>query len=376
MHIHHVNLQAIVGGGEIYTRALTRAFADAGAQVSLYVHPANRIWAGLPGVVPAADEEELLARLPRSRSIVVTQSPLSGRTVERLARAHDLVAFAHMPITGERSAEGFRSCRLVVTVSRYCIALLRSAGIEHVYPEPLYGTADLERGDHGPIAARSPYVWDRRKLRDRLLGAFEPLFGPARAHSPFGRMAGLTLGVVSLISPIKQLPLLFSILAPALAARPAVRLEIVGQGGYAQVRDLKRALAPLGDRARFWGHQENVAAVYPQLDYLLTGLPEKEALGLNVLEAQACGTPVLAPKAPPFTETMLEGASGYFYRDPREDGGRDFETLLDSIVAGRARLDPRQAATEHLAKFSYAALVERTGRLLEHLDRTVGDTAG
>jgi len=85
---------------------------------------------------------------------------------------------------------------------------------------------------------------------------------------------------------------------------------------------------------------------------------------------------VLAPKAPPFTETMLEGASGYFYRDPREDGGRDFETLLDSIVAGRARLDPRQAATEHLAKFSYAALVERTGRLLEHLDRTVGDTAG
>jgi len=156
MHIHHVNLQAIVGGGEIYTRALTRAFADAGAQVSLYVHPANRIWAGLPGVVPAADEEELLARLPRSRSIVVTQSPLSGRTVERLARAHDLVAFAHMPITGERSAEGFRSCRLVVTVSRYCIALLRSAGIEHVYPEPLYVRDGLGIHSRGPAIPLHP----------------------------------------------------------------------------------------------------------------------------------------------------------------------------------------------------------------------------
>src|SRR3989304_5986726 len=108
MHIHHANLQAIAAGGEIEPRAPARSLADAGAQVSLYVHPANRIWAGLPGVVPAADEEELLARLPRSRSIVVTQSPLSGRTVERLARAHDLVAFAHMPITGERRAPGVR----------------------------------------------------------------------------------------------------------------------------------------------------------------------------------------------------------------------------------------------------------------------------
>ena len=99
----------------------------------------------------------------------------------------------------------------------------------------------------------------------------------------------------------------------------------------------------------------------------MTGLPEKEALGLNALEAQACGTPVLAPDAPPFSETVLEGASGFRYRDPRQDGGRDFERILDAILAGRPRPDPRVAARAHLEKFSHAALVGRARRLVQAL---------
>jgi glycosyltransferase involved in cell wall biosynthesis len=143
-----------------------------------------------------------------------------------------------------------------------------------------------------------------------------------------------------------------------------VRLEIFGSGGFAQVRELKAALAPLGPRARFWGYQRNVAAVYPQLDYLMTGLPEKEALGLNAIEAQACGTPVLAPNAPPFTETVLDGESGWLYRDPREDRGREFGALLDAILAGRPRPDPRVRAADHLRQFTWPMLVERTRALL------------
>jgi glycosyltransferase involved in cell wall biosynthesis len=117
---------------------------------------------------------------------------------------------------------------------------------------------------------------------------------------------------------------------------------------------------------RFWGYQEAVNAIYPQLDYLMVGLPEKEALGLNVLEAQALGTPVIAPNKPPFTETIVHREGGFLYRDPREDGGKDFSALLDSLVAGRARPDPR-VATEHQSKFSYAAMVVRARAVIEHL---------
>ena len=370
LHIHHVNLQPTVGGGEIYTRALTRALVGAGAKVTLYAHPAARLWDGMDGpglaVVRLENESRLLERLPGKGALVLTQSPISPQCVERMAAIHRVAGFAHMPMF-RRSAESLRPYHLIVTVSRYCIDLLRAAGIAQVYPEPVYGTAELARSSE-PVIRRSPYIVDRRKFRDILIGGIGALAGIAgRKAEPYSARPGLTLGLVSLISPIKQFPELFSILAPIIARRPAVNLEIFGEGGYAQLRDLRRATAPLGRRLRFWGYQRNVGAIYPQLDYLMTGLPEKEALGLNALEAQACGTPVLAPDAPPFTETVLDGASGFLYRDPRQDGGRHFEEILDAILAGRPRPDPRVAAREHLGKFSHAALVGRARGLIKAL---------
>jgi glycosyltransferase involved in cell wall biosynthesis len=368
LHIHHMNLQRITGGGEVYTHAMTRAFAEAGARVSLYAHPANRLWDDLSSArierVDAADEREFLARLPQQPCLVVAQGPITQDCITAILERHRLAAFAHMPMVGTRSAHGFKRGHLTITVSRYCIDLLRRAGVENLYPEPMYGTTEAQRGDGLPVVARSPYRWDRHKLRDVVLGALEPIAAPFRPRVEFERSPGLTLGVVSLLSTIKQFPLLFGILAPLMASRPAVRLEIFGDGGYAQVRDIRRALAPLGERVRFWGYQANVQSIYPQLDYLLTGLPEKEALGLNALEAQVCGTPVLAPDAPPFSETVLQDRSGFRYRDPREDAGADFARLLDELLAGRPRPDPRIEAAAHLAGFSFPALVERTRALL------------
>jgi len=370
LHIHHVNLQPIVGGGEIYTRALTRALVEAGAKVTLYAHPAVRLWDGMDGpgleVVRVADEDRFVKLLPQKGALVLTQSPVSPQCVERMAAVHRVAGLAHMPMF-QRSADGLRHYHLLVTVSRYCVDLLRAAGIARVYPEPVYGTADLARSD-AAVVRRSPYIVDPRKFRDIVIGGVGALAAAASPRKePFGRRPGLTLGLVSLIAPIKQFPELFTILAPLLAQRPSVNLEIFGAGGYAQVRDLRHAVAPLGSRARFWGYQTNVAAIYPRLDYLMTGLPEKEALGLNALEAQASGTPVLAPDAPPFSETVVDGASGFRYRDPRRDGGAHFAEILDAIVAGRPRPDPRVAAREHLAQFSHPALVERARKLIAAL---------
>jgi len=148
IRIHQLNLQPIVGGGEVYTRSFTRALADAGAHVSLYVNSANRFWDDLAGArierIAVPDEAEFLARLPSQRAIVLTQSSLSPGAIQAIAARHVLTGFAHLPMY-QRSAAGFQAYRLVFTVSRYCIGLLQQAvgrQIAALSPEARAGLAN------------------------------------------------------------------------------------------------------------------------------------------------------------------------------------------------------------------------------------------
>ena len=356
-----INLQQDLGGGEVYAAFLCRALSQLGVPTRLLVHPRADFWRGLSlpadtELCPAIDVPAAAAMLPARASWLIGHGPVPAELLAARSRGWLATAIAHMPVQDQGSA-AFAGHDRIFAVSGWVLAGLREAGLP-AWETPLYGVADLARAGCGEVIRRSSYCWDRRKFRDRLLGWIEPGVEPLRRHPRYVRRAGLTLGIVSRLTPIKQFPQLFDLLVPILARRPNVNLEIFGSGGYASVRDLRRTLTPLGDRVRFWGHQPDVAAVYAGMGYLLTGLPEKEALGLNVIEAQACGTPVLAPAAPPFTETVAHGRTGFLYRDPRQDGGEDFARLLHELLALPAPLDPRRDA-EHLARFSFAAFVER-----------------
>ena len=374
MKLVHINLQPHFGGGEVYTAFLCRALSQLGVPTRLLVHPRAAFWdrLGLPADterIAVADAADLPRHLPAGPLWLLSHGPLPAEL--RGAMPHRLrSAIAHMPVQG-RDPAAFAGHDRVYAVSGWVRDGLKAAGLP-AWDEPLYGVADLtDRPGGGEIRRSSRYDWDRRKARDRLLGWIEPLAEMLRAHPAFERRPGLTLGIVSRLTPIKQFPLLFSYLAPVLARHPRVNLEIFGSGGYASVRDLDRALAVLpAGQVRFWGQQDKVAAIYPQLDYLLSGLPEKEALGLNIIEAQACGTPVIAVHAPPFTETVTNGLTGFLYRDPRQDGGADFGRLLDELLAGRARPKPELADT-HLAQFSFEAFVERLRPVVADAERQI-----
>lgn len=361
-----INLQQGLGGGEVYAASFARTVAALGIESVLIVHPQALGWSQLRLDGVRLETPHTLDNLPGPVAWIVCHHRVAPELVKAWKKnGHFVTSFAHMPLYG-RDPAPLRAYDLVIPVSGHVLASLRAAGIEAVYPEPMYGVAELARSGDGPILGRSRYDWDRRKLRDRLLGTIEPLWRRLLPRREFQRRPGITLGIVSRLTPIKQFPLLFQHLAPVLARHPHVNLEIFGSGGYASVRDLDRALAPIRSRARFWGHQEDVAAVYRQIDALLAGLPEKEALGLNIIEAQACGTPVMAPDAPPFDETVADGITGLRYRDPREDGGRDFEAKLARLTSGAFRFD-REAAREHLELFSEQAFAARVQRLLDRL---------
>ena len=368
---YQVNLQTGWGGGEAYTVFFTRALAGMGVATQLFAHPENRAWAQrLPPqckLIPVRSTQEIAAQLGATRAWLLFHTPAKAAELAPLrAAGHFLSAIAHMPLYG-RDPSTLREYDLLYAVSEHVRASLFAAGLTRVHAQPLWGVADL-RGRAGAadanIIAASPYDWDPRKLRDRALSWLHPVYAALRPELRFVRAPGIALGLVSRLTPIKQFPLLFQYLAPVLAQHPGFRLEIFGAGGYASVRDLRRALAPVKDRVRFWGQQTDVGAVYRKLDYLLTGLPEKEALGLNILEAQACGTPVLAVRAPPFTETVAEEITGLFYDDPRADAGASFAHLLLRLAGAQFRIDPTVAAA-HLAQFSEDAYAQRVALMVE-----------
>lgn len=368
--VYQVNLQPGFGGGEVYTGFFTRALASHGIAATLCVHPRAGFWPGLlpdgSETVPVSGYEALPAALAgRSPAVVICHSLAPTAVVAALReQGHTPVSFAHMPLY-DRNPEAHRPYAQILAVSQHVLDSLFARGLTQGWQEPLYGVADLRgsAADAAPIRRTSRYAWDERKFRDRVFGAFEPLLEAVRPHPCYAPRPGVTLGLVSRLTPIKQFPRLFDILAPVLAQHPLVHLEIFGSGGYASVRDLRRALRPAAGQVRFWGHQGDVRPVYAQLDYLLTGLPEKEALGLNVIEAQACGTPVLAVDAPPFTETVADELTGLRYRDPREDEGAAFERLLTRLESRPFRIDA-SAAGAHLEQFSEAAFAARIGRLV------------
>jgi len=368
---HIVNLQPLLGGAEVYTMFFARAVRAAGCRVFLHVSPVAGFWAHLAAediaIRPASSDAEVLAVLPAG-SWIVTQAPVSSEFVEAARRSHWLTGFCHMPLAG-RTAGVLVRYHQVYAVSRYVASTIADAGVGCCYGEALYGIAELDRGQSAApaaVLARSPYSWDRRKWRDRALSVIEPIAKRATRPARFARKPdSIVLGILSNIGPIKQFEVLFRLIAPHIARAPRVTLEVFGSGGYRSITDLKRALAPLGDRVRFWGPQARPGDVYPQLDFLMSGLPEKEALGLNILEAQSCGVRVLAVDAPPFTETVLDGVSGFLYPDPRTDGGTGFARVLDKALGAPA--PDRGAMDAHMARFSRVAYEGRIARLVDNV---------
>lgn len=386
--IYQVNLWEGFGGSEVYTRFLSIALQSLGYRSVVFVSSKARYWDdfdfGAAQVVRLDGPEGIFEYLPARNALVITNFPIGGDTGQRLKRDHCVVTFAHQPLY-KKDLRPYSGSALVVANSWHVLKSVVWAGLP-CYRQPLYGVADIDRlrttRPPEPIVARSSYAWDQRKFRDLVYSCVEPAIGPVRRQlfepRQFEKREGLSIGIVSRIVTIKQFPRLFEILAPAIAQVPNVWIEIFGSGGYASVRDLKQSLRPIRDRVRFWGQQKDVRPVYANLDFLLAGLPEREGMGRNVIEAQLCGTPVLAVNAPPFTETVVHGMTGYLFTDPREDEGHDFSRLLGHIVQTGNHPDPLEAPAS-LRRFTqptFNSCVERLlGVITERFGTEIGEAA-
>jgi glycosyltransferase involved in cell wall biosynthesis len=376
MSLHHpiyvINLALHFGGGEHYTAFFARALRALGEPVELILRRETQAFdailaEGIPQRFVAGD-----ADLPAALTMpgwIVTHTRIETQTALALKQRHWLTGFAHMPFH-DRKPGVLALYDQVYGVSQYVLDTLSKHDMRNCYLTPMYGVADFAPSAASPptITRQPKYTSDGRKIRDTLVHKIEPLL--MRKH-PFVRKPGLTIGIVSAIGPIKQFDVLFTLIAPIMATFPTVHLEVFGRGGYKSISAMKKALKPMGSRMRFWGHQSHPRAIFMQLDYLLSGLPEKEALGLNIIEAQTLGTPVLAIDAPPFTETVVHGKTGYLYRDPREDGGEAFKLLLQQIMDNTLPHPNPLSQTTHLQAFVQNKFNQRIAELLKAVSTSI-----
>jgi glycosyltransferase involved in cell wall biosynthesis len=100
-------------------------------------------------------------------------------------------------------------------------------------------------------------------------------------------------------------------LAHVLRRVPEARLEIVGDGPYREdLKKLARRLK-LRDRIEFLGPLAHRYKVETLNQAMIAVAPSpKEGWGLTVIEANACGTPVVASRSPGLIESVRDGETG------------------------------------------------------------------
>ncbi|MCK6553702.1 glycosyltransferase family 4 protein [Candidatus Binatia bacterium] len=114
--------------------------------------------------------------------------------------------------------------------------------------------------------------------------------------------AEVRFGVVGAVTPLKGQDLFLAAAPSVLAAVPEARFFVVGGNFYRTEKRLKFAdelrsmvaARGLGDRVRFLGQRADMPAVMSSLDVLVQPNRGPEGLGRAILEAMACGVPVVA----------------------------------------------------------------------------------
>ncbi len=170
------------------------------------------------------------------------------------------------------------------------------------------------------------------------------LFHPARKRAEMrtrlakGRSQRPLLLTVSRLAPEKNV----GFLADVLDRFPEATLAVVGDGP--QRAELEQRFA--GKNAHFIGYLkgEELASAYASADAFVYA-SETETMGNVVLEAMACGCPVVAPRAGGIPNLVVHGQAGLLYepRNLTEAVGAVRSILSDEDLRNRMSFAARQA---------------------------------
>jgi glycosyltransferase involved in cell wall biosynthesis len=141
-------------------------------------------------------------------------------------------------------------------------------------------------------------------------------------------------------------------MAQVLGQVPGARLDVVGDGPYRRDLEALAASLGLGAHVRFLGalpHGDKVRALNAAQ---VAACPSpKEGWGLTVIEANACGVPVVASRSPGLVESVKDGETGILvpHGDPAALAGALVRLLTDRSL----RLRMAEAAVRWARTFDW-----------------------
>lgn len=186
-----------------------------------------------------------------------------------------------------------RRCDLAICISRYVAAQFRRYVSSSVPTQVVYNIVDLSRFRPGTAPAK-----DLRKDSDEIW-----------------------FGIVGAITPLKGHDIFLDAAKGVLNRLPNARFVIVGNNPYVTEEGLryedslryKVANSALRQRVKFLGFRNDMPNVFSQLDVLVQPNRGPEGLGRSVLEAMACGVPVIATNKWGPAELIEQSSAGLLF---------------------------------------------------------------
>ncbi|MFI9206343.1 glycosyltransferase [Streptomyces sp. NPDC053048] len=175
------------------------------------------------------------------------------------------------------------------------------------------------------------------------------------------------VGAVGRLEPVKRLDRLLDAFATAGARHEGWELHLFGDGPCeAELRARAEHLG-IGDRVRFRGSVQDMAAAYRELSVLaLTS--EREGRPMALAEASAAGVPCVSfDLSGGVRELVGHGRTGTLV--PHGDTAAFADALQELMGDGALRERYGRAAREHVAPLALPAVLDRWEALFEEIDR-------
>jgi glycosyltransferase involved in cell wall biosynthesis len=185
---------------------------------------------------------------------------------------------------------------------------------------------------------------------------YRPMEGP--------KPAAPLVGYVGRLKRYKKVNYLLEALKIVLRRIPDARLMLAGSGDYLPALISLAARLRLGDRVEFMGFVSEEAKIEMlQRAHVVVNPSSKEGWGVTVIEANACGTPVIASDVQGLRDAVVDGKTGFLvpFGDVEGFARRMLEVLEDDGL--RKRLSDEAIA--HARRFNWDDSADAILRIIE-----------